>query len=247
MHWVEQFFDDPFFAEDFELMKHEKDLTEREAQFIIAELGLQPVDNVLDFACGFGRHVLAIAPRVNAVTGTDRTESYIELARQQAKKQQASNVSFRVLDMRGLDYEAEFDAAYNYFNAWGYYDNDTNLDVLKRAYRSLKPGGRFLLEFMHRDGEMRRFTPRSWVRRDDGVLVLYERRLDFTAGRFYMKHIFIAGGQTREIEIDHQLPTSDEFVRLFQHAGFSNIRIVSAPDGGDVGITTSRIAVIGIA
>lgn len=65
--------------------------------------------------------------------------------------------------MRELSFDAEFDAVYNYFTSWGYYDDETNFDILKRVHHALKPGGRFLLEFIARDALMRRFKDRDWT------------------------------------------------------------------------------------
>jgi len=247
MHWVERFFDDPLFARDFEMMKEETERTAREAEFIIRELALTTSDHVLDLACGMGRHALVIAPRVHSITGTDRTASFIEDAKVEAKKAGIENVQFLVNDMRDLAHEAEFDAAYNYFTAWGYYDDETNFDVLKRIHRALKPGGRFLLEFIHRDAEMRNFRSRNWRLNPPSTVVLQEERFDFTTGRLHANHIFIESGNIREIEIDHYLPSSDEFVRLFKQAGFKTARLVSAPDGGELTLNTRRLAVIGTA
>ncbi len=245
MHWVEGFFDNEFFARDFALMKEEEELTAREARFILSELALRPHERVLDLACGFGRHALQIAPYVAEVVGVDRTASYIDDARAEAEQRDVANATFGVLDMREVSFEAEFDAAYNYFCAWGYYDEDTNFEVLRRVRRALRPGGRFLLEFINRDGEARQLRRRSWVRRSDGVLVLYQRRLDCTTGRYHLHHTFIDPSGIREIEIDHQLPSSDEFARLFRRAGFREVRLVSAPDGGELTIDCDRLAVIG--
>lgn len=246
MDWVAEFFDDEFFARDFSLMKEETELTAREARFIRDALKLGPADHVLDLACGFGRHALALAPHVAMIHGIDRTASYIADARGEAARLGLSNATFEVVDMRELEIEARFDAAYNYFTAWGYYDDETNFDVLERFCRALKPGGRFLMEYVHRDAQMRRFRPRSWVRRSDGVLVLYEWRLDFATGRFHMKHIFIDGADVREIEGNHALPASDELVRLLKRAGFSEARLVSAPDGGPLTLGSSRLAAIAV-
>ena len=247
MDRVAEFFDDKFFAQDFALMKEEEEQTAREAHFILTELALRSSDRVLDLACGFGRHALLIAPYVSELVGVDRTSSYIDDARAEAEEQGIANATFGVLDMREVSFTAEFDAVYNYFNAWGYYDEETNFDVLRRVRRALRPGGRFLLEFSNRDGEVRQLRPRSWVRRSDGVLVLYKRRMDCATGRYHLHHTFIDPSGIREIEIDHQLPSSDEFVRLLSRAGFGSVRLVSAPDGGELTIESPRLAVIGSA
>lgn len=80
-----------------------------------------------------------------------------------------TNARFIIGDMRELAFDAEFDAVYNYSTSWGYYDDETNFDILKRVYRTLRSGGRFLLEFIARDVLMRRFKDRDWSELDDGT------------------------------------------------------------------------------
>jgi len=164
------------------------------------------------------------------------------------ERQHLANATFAVQDMRELAYDGQFSAAINFFDAWGYFDDATNLDVLRRIRRALKPGGRFLLDFTNRDHTMRHFKPRSWVRRSDGVIVNYARRLDCATGRLQLHHLFIAPetGAAHEMEIDHALPSSDEFVRLFERAGFTEARLVSSPDGGELTMDSPRLAVIGL-
>ena len=84
-------------------------------------------------ACGAGRHALALAPRVASITGVDFTEVFLITALGDAAKQGIKNVEFIQGDMRELDYDACFDAAYNYFTAWGYYSDAENFDVLQRV------------------------------------------------------------------------------------------------------------------
>src|SRR5262245_33944262 len=63
-------------------------------------------------------------------------------------------------DMRALAFEREFDAVINVFTAFGYFaDEADDLETLRRIQRALVPGGRFLLETLHRDGLVARFRP----------------------------------------------------------------------------------------
>jgi ubiquinone/menaquinone biosynthesis C-methylase UbiE len=244
MSSVEDLFEGPYESEYAAIVGNAEN-TAKEAEFIVRELKLTEADRVLDLACGHGRHALLVAQKVCELVGYDRTERFIEQAQKSAAERKVTNARFIVGDMRELAFESEFDAAYNYFTAWGFYDDQTNFDILKRVHRALKPSGRFLLEFIHRDCLMRRFLAKDWTVLADGTLVLYERKFDFAAGRQHSVNTYRKGSEVKKIEIDLQMPTANEFMRLFRQAGFTETRLVSAPDGGKVGVDTRRIAVIG--
>jgi len=123
----------------------------------------------LDLACGHGYHAQVVAGHVAGVVGYDWTKHFIEYGQKWAADRGVTNARFIIGDMRELAFDAEFDAVYNYFTSRGYYDDETNFDILKRVCCSLKSGGRFLLEFIARDVLMRRFKDRDWSELDDGT------------------------------------------------------------------------------
>ncbi|MBN1345918.1 MAG: class I SAM-dependent methyltransferase [Phycisphaerae bacterium] len=245
MSWVEAFFDDPTYDIEYAGLLGDKERTAKEAAFIIRELALSGKDRVLDLACGHGRHALEVAKAVTHVVGYDRTDHFLAHARKQAEELGVANVEFVRGDMRELDYEDEFDAAYNYFTAWGYYCDAENQDVLARVVRALRPGGRFLLEMINRDALLGDFRPRSWQELEDGTVVLVEQRFDFETGRSLTKRIYLRGSDRRTVETDVRLPAPEESVRMFRQAGFARIRLISAPEGGALTAKSWRIAVIG--
>ena len=60
---------------------------QRQVDFLIEKLQLRGDERILDIACGFGRHSLELARRGFSVTGVDITPSYIEFAREEAKRE----------------------------------------------------------------------------------------------------------------------------------------------------------------
>lgn len=252
MHWTDELFDGPYDREYEELTAEDLERASREAEFIMYELGLKDSDRVLDFACGHGRHAVVIAQHITEVVGLDRTKKYIDYAKKYADEHGIANIKYIVGDMRELDFESEFDAAYNYFTAWGYWDDDTNQDVLNRISRALKPGGQFLLEFIHRDSLIRRFQEKGWYQIDDDNYMLEDRHFDSETGHSRSKRIYInTSGKNkdvppvRKIDVSVRIPTGSEFKRMFGDAGFSETRLVEAPTGDELTIDSRRIAVIG--
>jgi SAM-dependent methyltransferase len=155
--WFESFFGEDYFEIYRDVFTPEA--TAREVDGIERLLGLARGARILDLACGHGRHAIPLAERGFAVTGYDLSETFLARARADAA---ARGVALRWLrgDMRELAFDAEFDAVINVFTAFGYFaDPADDLATLRRVRRSLVPGGRFLLETLHRDALAARFQP----------------------------------------------------------------------------------------
>lgn len=56
--------------------------TRQEVDFIVAALGLEVGDRILDIGCGPGRHALELAERGMRVHGIDISETFVEIARE---------------------------------------------------------------------------------------------------------------------------------------------------------------------
>ncbi len=243
--WIDQLFNSPIYEKEYADATSDSERAVSESEFIIKELGLKESDRVLDLACGPGRHAILIAPEVNGITGSDISQRLIEKASSTAEEKKVQSINFVVEDMREIEYENEFDGAYNYFTAWGYFSDEENFDVLTRVRRALKDGGSFLLEMINRDALMRRFQPQNWKLCTDKTIVLAEHSFDSETGRITSTRTYVNEDEKTTIEIVHHLPSSDELVRMFRRAGFTECRLVSAPDGGKAGFDSFRIAVIG--
>jgi len=117
--------------------------TEQEVTFLIDVLGLAQGDRVLDIGCGPGRHALALARRGFEVVGVDRSEEFVGLAREAAT---GLPVTFEVLDVRDLAYEAEFDAAICLCQGgFGLLRGEEDPALIRRFAAALRPGGRLAL------------------------------------------------------------------------------------------------------
>lgn len=128
--------------------------TETEASGVIRLLDLKPGHRVLDCPCGYGRHSIALAKHGFEVVGVDINGEELEIARQ--KSTELANLHLVQEDMRSLAYRNEFDAVINMFYSFGIFDSDEENElVLQHFYKSLKPGGKFL---MHTDVNVARIT-----------------------------------------------------------------------------------------
>jgi ubiquinone/menaquinone biosynthesis C-methylase UbiE len=120
------------------------ELTRHECRLAVQLLELRPSDQILDLACGHGRHSLELAKQgFKNIIGLDFSSAAIEQARADAV---GTNINFVLGDMQALNYEQEFDVVLSFFNSMFYWDDQTHLSILEGIYRALKPGGRLFLD-----------------------------------------------------------------------------------------------------
>ena len=85
-------------------------------------------------------------------------------------------------DYRELPFPDErFDAALNLFTSLGFYGDEEDVKALAEIGRVLRPGGRLVIEIMHRDRLVRGFHEQDWRLVGEGRLLLEQRTFD--AGR----------------------------------------------------------------
>jgi SAM-dependent methyltransferase len=98
------------------------------------------VKDVLDVACGSGRHVLGLAHRGYKCIGQDYTPEQVQIAKTRSKRE---GVSITLLqgDATRLKYESEFDAVLALYILFLLPDDDSVLSCLRQVHRALKSGG----------------------------------------------------------------------------------------------------------
>lgn len=128
--WWQTLFDEKYLSTYIDRLTPEQ--TTKEVDFIVSTLDLEKGAKILDLACGHGRHSLELAKRGYRVTGVDYSEHFINIAKENAKKENV-NVTYTQGDMREISYKDEFDAVVNIFTSFGYFKDDSdNVKVFKK-------------------------------------------------------------------------------------------------------------------
>jgi SAM-dependent methyltransferase len=215
--WWNSFFDDSYGRLGLEIIEDERTL--REVDFIIEALGLKKQERILDLCCGMGRHALELARRgFTGVTGLDLTEQYLKKARE-IKTKEDLNVRFLNGDMRVIPFEREFDAVYNYFTSFGFFPEEKdNLEVIASVARSLKPGGRFLIETIHRDHMVKNFVRQGWYEKN-GEFVLKKFDIDLVTSTLASTWIYLKGKHKTEREVRIRMYSLHEMVAMLERSG----------------------------
>jgi ubiquinone/menaquinone biosynthesis C-methylase UbiE len=215
--WWDGYFDERFIDIYRDFLTPER--TEREIQGLREMTMLEPGAEVLDVACGWGRHSIALAREGFRVTGVDWSETLLARAR---KRADAAGVQVEWVrgDMRELPWHGRFDAVLSLYSSLGYFLSDADdLRVLHGAAAALKPGGTFVLETMHRDHIVGGFAERDWWETDSGATVWVEREFDAVEGVSREWTRWHQGDRGGEKYHELRIRTATEWNALLREAG----------------------------
>ena len=202
----------------------------RDAEPLAELLHLKPGASVLDLCCGPGRFSIELARRGFRVTGVDRTVLYLNEARKRAR-QQKLDVEFVREDMRRFVRTKAFDACINMYTSIGYFEDPADdLKVCRNVYRSLRPGGRFLIQTGGKEWLAREFRPRDW-REEAGAFILEERKVMPGWTGLENRWVLIQKGKVREFRFNLRLYSSGEIGDLLRRAGFAKVDIYDGVEG----------------
>ncbi len=111
---------------------------------LLSHLQLKHQSKILDLPCGKGRHSVFLNSLGYDVIGADLSENSINYANQFTN----DTLHFEVHDMRN-PFLTKFDAIFNLFTSFGYFDEKTNIKVLKNLKKGLKKNGVLVIDFMN--------------------------------------------------------------------------------------------------
>ena len=218
--------------------------TPAENDVVVSLLDIKPAAHVLDLCCGVGRHSLELARRGFRVTGVDRTEQYLKQASERAEKERLS-AEFVREDMRTFSRADTFDAAINMFTSFSYFeDPEEDLQVILNIYRSLKPGGVFMLETMGKEVLARIFLENNWSEQN-GTLTMQERKVTRNWGWMENHWIVIKDGKRTDFNVNHRLYAATELISLLMGCGFSQTDAYGDFNGSPYDNNARRLVVTG--
>ncbi|MCI0487734.1 MAG: class I SAM-dependent methyltransferase [Blastocatellia bacterium] len=240
--WYE---DESFWIELYPILFSDErfDLAEEQVEKVLKLAGFEG-GAVLDLCCGPGRHTIAIAKRGIKVTAVDRTEFFLNKA-----KESASNlglqVEFVLEDMRNFIRPGVFDLVLNMFTSFGYFDDkEDDFKVLRNIHESLKPGGTFLIDMMGKEILASVFQPTVSSQREDGSLIVERREIFDNWSRIRNEWILIRDGKAKSFKFHHTLYSGQELKSLIERAGFGETELFGDLYGNEYGPDATRLIVV---
>ena len=166
--WFATWFDSPY----YHLLYQHRDDNEAKLflDHLVQKLALPNTARVLDLACGKGRHSLTLAQMGFEVVGADLAPNSISAAQEQAEKLGVKNVEFCVHDMRKAMETSPFDAVFNLFTSFGYFDTlAENQAVCKALSTMLTPNGLLVIDFLNATKVCANLNPAETIAREGVV------------------------------------------------------------------------------
>lgn len=209
-NWFASWFDSPY----YHILYKERNY--REAQLFMDNLthylNLPEKAKVLDLACGKGRHSIYLNQLGFNVIGADLSENSIL----EAQKNSNETLHFQVHDMREI-FEDKFDAIFNLFTSFGYFENDEdNLTTLKAIKESLTEYGFAVIDFMNVTNVLNTLVPKE-VKHVDGIDFHIKRYLK--DGHIYKEINFVDQGHNFHFTEKVKALTLKDFEEMMEEAG----------------------------
>lgn len=192
---------------------------EEEAKLFITNLlnhlKLSENSYCLDLACGKGRHARFLSDHHLNVLGVDLSQNSIDLA----KSLENENLRFEVQDMRESFCEGKFDAIFNLFTSFGYFDHqEDNLKVLLAMHKMLKPGGRIIIDFMNAQKVVKNLVEKEVKTVKD---ITFHIKRSYDGNHIFKNIVFDADDEHHDHTERVQALFKEDFQNLLHKAGFA--------------------------
>lgn len=216
--------------------------TDHEVNALVSLLELDQPKKILDLACGFGRHANRLARLGHKMTGVDITPGFVELARKDAI-QNGVEVDYQIGDMRSIAYNNEFDCIMLLFTAFGYFNDEENLEVLVKVKNGLCPGGLFLFDVPNRDNFLKRMQPYHIVEKD-GNMMIDQIAFDSLRGRSYNRRVVFRDGIRKDKPFSIRLYNPNEIQSLITQAGLDLMQMYGGWERKELTSESNRMVII---
>jgi SAM-dependent methyltransferase len=194
--------------------------------------------NVLDLACGIGRHTLEFASRGYKVLGVDISPDYLDIAQKESKKRGLSEMcAFIVSDMRNVGSILKgklFLASLSLFTSLGYYDEKTDLSIMQQLNKLSLEGGLLIIHIMCKKyGET--LDGKRKVRRNNDLVKIEDSSYDDKTSKLKARWRFLKANRGKletivEINFENRLYSHDELEKMLALAGWEHLESYSDLD-----------------
>jgi len=210
-----RFFDDPRYLRTVDAEKPAARSAD-EAHDAAALAGCHPGALILDAGCGSGRHAAPLARAGYSVVGLDDSRILLGAARRTGGGAHFVHGSYTALPFEG----GVFDTVLCMGTALGYLGEEGDRAALREFRRVLAPGGRLVIETLHRDELGAKLREREDRRLPSGSTLRFERRFDRARSVMHETQR-LDDGPPRTYEL--RVYRSGELRRMLEDAGFALI------------------------
>ena len=122
--------------------------------------------------------------------------------------------------------ENAFDLIISMFSSFGYFDDvEEDLNVLVNAYRSLKRGGKIVLDVRGKEVHAMANVSSFSQQMANGDLIVHRTEVDDGWRRTLSEWVHIRGHYAQKFQMSFNLYSAVELTSLLEQAGFSSVRV----------------------
>ena len=207
---------------------------------------------LLDLCCGACRHLLVLREMgFTQLVGLDLSGELLDVAADDLERactldgQSPDTVCLVRSDMRAIPYESFFATVLSLFTSFGYFDEDReNQAVFDAVYAALKPGGRYLIDYLNREHVVLHLVAHD-ERFVDGKHVDSVRCLTDECRRVAKTTTVTApNGEQRVYYESVRMYARDEMVAMLGQAGFKNVRSYGSLEGDPFAPKSQRLILV---
>lgn len=215
-NWYDSWFDSPY----YHILYKDRDTAEAShfMKNLTSYLKLQSNAEILDLACGRGRHSKTLHQLGFNVTGIDLSAASIAFAKQYEEE----GLKFLKHNMC-IPLHKTFDAVFNLFTSFGYFEKDEdNLLTINAIIQQLKPNGFGVIDFLNVDFVAENLVPKE-IKIVDGITFNIERTIN---NGYIIKRIsFNDKGHNYTFVEKVKALTKNDFLTYFSRAGASLVDV----------------------
>jgi SAM-dependent methyltransferase len=173
------------------------------------------------------------------MTGVDISAEALATARAEG-----GAIEWHEAEMRHLPWRQQFDAVFCFGNSFGFLDDRGNAEFLVAAAATLRPGGRFALDYgQTAECVLPRLEPRL-EGEVGGFQIIEETVFDPATARVENRFTFARDGQSETKLASQRVYTLAETMRLFEDAGLAVKRTYGSPREEPFSDASMRLLVV---
>jgi len=205
-------------------------------------MGLKNEKQILDLACGHGRHSHALAKKGYKVLGVDLLEDLIDYAKKEAR-QAGLEIEYQVADI--LDYRPVQKFAHILFlhNSMHYFNDDQASTLLKAAYNILEEKGSLFFDINSRDYYEAHHTDKfAFSIKEDSLVERY--KFNFQTGVLNTSRTEYRNGVRKDVSLDFKIRNYQEMEKLIIESKLKIKNVYGDWDGHEFSRDSARMIFI---
>ena len=222
-------------SQEHDLASRKRDMIRTQVRWIHENICNNAPAKLLDIGCGPGLYIEQFAALDYDCCGIDFSPASIEYAGSQL----GDKAKLIQGDIRSTDFGGGYDLAMMVFGEFNVFSPDECVEILRKTFEALSPGGKLLLE-AHTFEAVERIgsTPDSWYKSGTGLMGLFSddphiclienHWLDKQQTALQQFHILnAADGAVTSYRSTTKAWTNDQYKQLLKEAGFAHVNIRS--------------------